>query len=170
MSNLATGTLLKKLRIDNGYTIQQIAYKLGVSKPAVSKWENGEYITTEHLYELAKFYGVSVAELLAGKRNDESNSDFWRRNYDLSNYELQEDINNNNVEKVNELFAHYKMVKKRFFELLPKWAANNLGTNEKDEFDFIKQYFKFDNRDKSLLVKFQFIFPRSMAECIGNFL
>lgn len=146
MSNLQTGTLLQKLRKDNNYTIQQIAFLLGVSKAAVSKWEGGEYITTEHLYDLAKLYNVNFSELYKGKLNHESNKDYWRRNYDLSNFALEEDINNKNVDNLKSLFEHCNMVKERFFKLLIRWAKNELNNNEIEEFDFIKQYFKFDNK------------------------
>lgn len=144
MSNLKTAFLIKRLRNDNNFTIQKVASLLGVSKAAVSKWENGDDITTEHLYDLAKLYSVSFSELYNGKLNCEDNNDYWRRNYDLSNYELEDDINNKNVEKLKSLFEHCKMVKSRFYELLPRWAKDELNSNEIDEFNFIRKYFKFD--------------------------
>lgn len=33
--------MIKKLRIENNYTQEQIANLLGVSTPAVNKWEKG---------------------------------------------------------------------------------------------------------------------------------
>ena len=144
MSNFQTATLLKKLRNDYNYTIQKIANLLGVSKAAVSKWENGYDITTEHLYELSKLYNVSFSELYYGKLNNEGNDDYWRRNYDLSNFELEEDINTKNVDNLKNLFDHCNMVKNRFYRLLPKWSKEELNANELEEFKFIKQYFKFD--------------------------
>ena len=144
MSDFQTATLLKKLRNDYNYTIQKIANLLGVSKAAVSKWENGYDITTEHLYELSKLYNVSFSELYYGKLSSEDNDDYWRRNYDLSNFELEEDINAKNVDNLKQLFDHCNMVKNRFYKLLPKWAKEELNANELEEFKFIKQYFKFD--------------------------
>lgn len=144
MSNLQTASLLKYLRNKYKFTIQRVASLLGVSKAAVSKWENGDDITTEHLYDLAKLYNVSFSELYNGKLNMEDNNDYWRRNYDLSNYELEDDINNKNVENLKSLFEHCNMVKFRFHKLLPRWAKDQLNSNELDEFKFIKKYFKFD--------------------------
>lgn len=144
MSNLQTASLLKKLRIDYNYTIQNIATLLGVSKAAVSKWEKGDDIKTENLYELSKVYGVTFSELYYGKLNDEDNNSYWRRNYDLSNFELEEDINTKNVENLKILFDHCTMVKERFLDLMPKWAKDELNFNEQEEFSFIKKYFKFD--------------------------
>lgn len=39
MSNFLTGSLLRKLREESNYSLQDIANYLGVSKPAVSKWD-----------------------------------------------------------------------------------------------------------------------------------
>ena len=144
MNNYSISTLIRELRISNNYTLQNVATLLGVSKAAVSKWENGDDITTEHLYDLAKLYNVSFSELYMGKLNNENNYDYWRRNYDLSNFELSEEINNKNVDNLKLLFEHCKVVKSRFFDLLPKWANEELNSNEIEEFNFIKRYFKFD--------------------------
>lgn len=144
MSNLQTASLLKQLRNNYSYTIQKVATLLGVSKAAVSKWENGDDITTEHLYDLSKLYNVSFSELYNGKLDSEDNSDYWQRNYDLSNFEIDDDITNKNVDNLKTLFDHCNMVKKRFFKLLPKWSNEELSNNELEEFKFIKQYFKFD--------------------------
>lgn len=155
MSNLETASLLKLLRNNNNYTIQKIATLLGVSKAAVSKWENGDDISTENLYNLSKLYGVSFSELYYGKLDSEDNCDYWRRNYDLSNFELKEDITSKNVENLKNLFEHIIMVKNRFYKLLPKWANNNLSSTEAEEFNFIKQYFKFDYSFHSNVVPVQ---------------
>ena len=76
MNNFETATLLKKLRKDCNYTIQKIANLLDVSKAAVSKWESGYDIKTEHLYELSKLYNVSFSELYYGKLKKEKNADY----------------------------------------------------------------------------------------------
>lgn len=146
MNNYCTSTLIKKLRMNYHYTIQKVASILGVSKAAVSKWENADDITTEHLYALSKLYNVSFTELYYGRLNNEDSNDYWRRNYDLSNFEIDEGINNKNVDKLKCLFEHCNMVKKKFFELLPRWAKDELSNNEIEEFEFIKRYFKFDSK------------------------
>ena len=71
-------------------TIQDVAQAMGVSKAAISKWETGDGIKTEYLFDLSKFFGIKFSELLNGKLDNESNSDYWRRNYDLSNYDFDE--------------------------------------------------------------------------------
>ena len=48
-----------------GYTQEYVAEALGVSRQAVSKWENGtSEPSTSNLMALAKLYGLSVDELL----------------------------------------------------------------------------------------------------------
>lgn len=144
MSN-QTGNLLRKLRKDFNYTLQDVANLLGVSKPAVSKWEAGDDITIDHLYDLSKLYGISFSELYQGKLINESNEQYWKRNYDLSNYEFDE-ITSKNIEDVKVLFDHIKSLKEEFYKLLPRWASNTLNKDELEEFNFIKQYFEFDER------------------------
>lgn len=146
MSSYQTGTLLKQLREETNYSLQDIANYLGVSKPAVSKWEHGDDIKTENLYALAKLYGVSFSELYEGKLKNELKVQYWKRNFDLSNYEIKDEINNKNIEKVKTLFEHITLVKKTFLSLLPKWSKGDLSKEELEEFEMIRQYFEFDNK------------------------
>ena len=145
MSNFLTGSLLRKLREESNYSLQDIANYLGVSKPAVSKWENGYDIKTENLYSLARLYGVTFSELYEGKLDSEPNNQYWQRNYDLSNYEINEEITSKNIDDVRNLFEHIKLVKDKFIELLPKWANNQLSIDEQEQFKLIKKYFNFDS-------------------------
>ena len=56
---------LKAHRTDRGFTQEYVAEALGVSRQAVSKWENGTSDpSTANLMALAKLYGLSVDELL----------------------------------------------------------------------------------------------------------
>ena len=56
---------LKARRTAAGYTQEYVAEALGVSRQAVSKWENGtSEPSTSNLMALAKLYGLSVDELL----------------------------------------------------------------------------------------------------------
>ncbi len=59
------GEALKNLRLQKGMTQEFVAEQLGVSRQAVSKWENGTSDpSTANLLALAKLYGVSPEELL----------------------------------------------------------------------------------------------------------
>ena len=59
------GEALKEHRLRCQMTQEFVAERLGVSRQAVSKWENGTSDpSTSNLLALAKLYGVSAEELL----------------------------------------------------------------------------------------------------------
>ena len=59
------GETLKAHRTQCKMTQEFVAETIGVSRQAVSKWENGTSDpSTSNLFALAKLYGVSVEELL----------------------------------------------------------------------------------------------------------
>lgn len=59
------GETLKTYRTGCHMTQEFVAESIGVSRQAVSKWENGSSDpSTSNLFALAKLYGVSVEELL----------------------------------------------------------------------------------------------------------
>ena len=60
------GETRKARRTSRGFTQEYVAEALGVSRQAVSKWENGtSEPSTANLMALARLYGLSVDELLA---------------------------------------------------------------------------------------------------------
>ena len=66
---LSLGENIKRKRIERKLTQEEVATHLGVSFQSVSKWERGEgYPDIELLPALAAVLGVSVQELLEGKR------------------------------------------------------------------------------------------------------
>lgn len=59
------GETIKEYRINCKMTQEFVAENLGVSRQAVSKWENGTSDpSTSNLLALAKLYGVSPKEIL----------------------------------------------------------------------------------------------------------
>ena len=58
------GETLKEHRTRCQMTQEFVAETIGVSRQAVSKWENGSDPSTSNLFALAKLYGISVEELL----------------------------------------------------------------------------------------------------------
>lgn len=63
--NVETADRLTMLRKKRGYSQEQLAEKLGVSRQAVSKWERAEASPdTDNLIALAKIYEISLDELL----------------------------------------------------------------------------------------------------------
>ena len=62
---MTTGNKLAQLRKQNNYTQEQFADLMGVSRQAVSKWENDlAYPETEKLIQIGKLYGCSMDYLL----------------------------------------------------------------------------------------------------------
>ncbi|MGN1084423.1 MAG: helix-turn-helix transcriptional regulator, partial [Lachnospiraceae bacterium] len=56
---------LKMFRKQNGYTQEEIAEKLGVSRQAVAKWERGETLPDiENCIKLADLYETTVDMLV----------------------------------------------------------------------------------------------------------
>ncbi|MBO5837696.1 MAG: helix-turn-helix transcriptional regulator [Oscillospiraceae bacterium] len=58
---------LQELRKKEGLTQEELAQSLYVSRTAISKWESGRgYPNIDSLKAIAKFFGVTVDELLSG--------------------------------------------------------------------------------------------------------
>lgn len=63
--NVETANRLQRLRKQNGYSQEELAEKIGISRQAVSKWERAEASPdTDNLILLARLYGVTLDELL----------------------------------------------------------------------------------------------------------
>lgn len=64
------GNFLYSLRKEKCMTQQELADRLGLTNKAISKWETGEaFPETAQLVPLADVFGVSVDELLRGRRS-----------------------------------------------------------------------------------------------------
>lgn len=64
--NIQTANRLVSLRKDRGFSQEELAAKIGVSRQAVSKWERAEASPdTDNLILLARLYQISLDELLA---------------------------------------------------------------------------------------------------------
>lgn len=63
--NIEIANRLQQLRKEKGYSQEELAKELGLSRQAVSKWERAESSPdTDNLICLAKLYGMSLDELL----------------------------------------------------------------------------------------------------------
>ena len=61
------------LRKLNGYSQGQIAEKIGITRQAYAKWENGSTIPdVDRASQLAKLYGISIDSLMDGSDNSAS--------------------------------------------------------------------------------------------------
>ena len=67
MNQYITGAVIKKLREKNHFTQAELAERLSVSDKTVSKWETAKgYPDISLLEPIAKVFGISITELLAG--------------------------------------------------------------------------------------------------------
>ncbi len=68
MDNKEIGKFIKKLRIEKGYSQEELAKKVYVTRQAVSQWERGrttpDYAT---IIELSKTFKIEIADIYAGK-------------------------------------------------------------------------------------------------------
>ena len=66
--DIETAARLLEYRKRNGYSQEELAEKIGVSRQAISKWERSESSPdTDNLIALSKLYNVSIDELLNGR-------------------------------------------------------------------------------------------------------
>ena len=71
--DVSIGNRLYQYRRKSGLSQEELAAKLGVSRQAVSKWENGTSDpSTSNLCALAKLYGIPVEELLHETQEEKS--------------------------------------------------------------------------------------------------
>lgn len=71
VDSVKTGEFLAALRKAAGYTQQEVADYLSITNKTISKWESGAGLPEiSILPAVAELYGVTVDELLAGKRLD----------------------------------------------------------------------------------------------------
>jgi transcriptional regulator with XRE-family HTH domain len=68
--NIRIANRLLEYRRASGYSQEELAAKIGVSRQAVSKWERVEASPdTDNLIALASLYGVTIDELINGSKN-----------------------------------------------------------------------------------------------------
>ncbi|HDR7714550.1 helix-turn-helix transcriptional regulator [Bacillus albus] len=85
---MSLGEQLKKLRESKGFSQEDVAKKIGVTRQAVYKWENDKSCPDiENLILLSEMYNVTLDELIKGNQNikekihiDEEDEDFEKEN------------------------------------------------------------------------------------------
>ena len=72
MDLIKTGKFLQLLRKETGFTQEELAEKLNVSRRTVSRWETGTNMPDlDILMELSDLYEVDIREILSGERKSE---------------------------------------------------------------------------------------------------
>lgn len=105
MDTKMIGSFLKELRKENNMTQEQLGERIGVTNKTVSRWETGNYMPpVESLILLSDIYGISINEILAGKRVEMD--------------ELKEVADDNVTKVLGELEGDYKKFEKRMIIIL----------------------------------------------------
>lgn len=69
MDMVKMGSFLAELRKEHNLTQTELGEKLGVTNKTISRWETGNYMPpVEMLAELSNLYGLTINELLSGKK------------------------------------------------------------------------------------------------------
>ena len=69
MDMVKMGSFLAELRKERNLTQAEQGEKLGVTNKTISRWETGNYMpSVEMLEELSTMYGMTINELLSGKK------------------------------------------------------------------------------------------------------
>lgn len=143
--NKETGLLIRELREKNNISTTEFSKILNVNKSSISKWESTGQVGIENLYQIARYFRVTVQELLDGRLKTEGNPDYFKRNYDLKAFNLDQLIKDKNEEG---LVLYYEMclrVKNRFLKLIPLYAEGKLENTLIDEFKFLNEFVCIDN-------------------------
>ena len=85
---MSLGAQLKKLRESKGFSQEDVAKKIGVTRQAVYKWENDKSCPDiDNLILLSEMYNVTLDELIKGNQNikekihiNEEDEDFEKEN------------------------------------------------------------------------------------------
>ena len=139
----AAGQLIKNLREREGMSQEEFAKELNVTKAAVSQWESGKGTKTEKLYEIARFFNITIDELVSGNLSNDEDSEYFAKNYDLSPYKF-ESINDDNIAELEEYLKKCKNVINRVQQLYPKYISNQLNKKQRDEFYNLIKNFEVD--------------------------
>lgn len=69
MDVVKIGKFLAELRRERHMTQEELGERLGVTNKTISRWENSNYLPpVEMLAELSALHGVSINEIISGKR------------------------------------------------------------------------------------------------------
>ncbi|MBQ2744451.1 MAG: helix-turn-helix transcriptional regulator [Lachnospiraceae bacterium] len=73
MDTKQIGRFLKELRKSENMTQEELGDRVGVTNKTISKWENGNYMPPiDVLMLLSEIYGVSINEILNGRRLEDA--------------------------------------------------------------------------------------------------
>lgn len=144
MKNYKLGNFICELREAAGMDQKTLASLLGVSASAISQCENGGGIKTEKLFQLSELFGVTLDELLSGKRAEQPIAERLDDLYNINKNELQKAVDDGDYELIVKIFRRIKTVRERFEELIYKRIFAKITTDENTELDYLKRYYNLN--------------------------
>ena len=98
------GKFIGAMRKRQGMTQEQLGEKLGVTNKTISRWETGKYMPDiDKLQDLSALLGISVNELLAGERIEDT-ADFQKQ----ADANLVTALSENSAFGLQDRIAYYK--------------------------------------------------------------
>ncbi|GEM_PF-636738 len=70
LNNSVLGAELRRLRVNRGYTQTKVAEYLNISRTTYTKYEGGREPDLDALRSLARFYDISLDELISGSYSE----------------------------------------------------------------------------------------------------
>ena len=158
---------LISLRKEKGWSQEELANKLNISRQAISKWELGESVPdTNNMMQLSKLYGKSLDNLLENKIQDHKPK--------LKNdciiigilliviiiiYGILCIIKYNAISKINEEFTNYKVLSNYSFTILDMTMDKENITEQRNtevyyKDGILKKIFTSDNTKSILFTNF----------------
>lgn len=105
--NIETAKRLFEYRKANGFSQEELAEKIGVSRQAISKWERSESSPdTDNLIALANLYGITIDELLNGTDAPKKISEEQPKEAAEEEQSESENINNEKEENTGTNFSN----------------------------------------------------------------
>jgi len=110
------GRFIAVMRKQQGMTQELLGERLGVTNKTISRWEAGKYMPDiDKLRELSMVLDISVNELLAGERIEDSSNFIKKADENLitvlscdSSFSLQDRISEKEASAMNELYGVFK--------------------------------------------------------------
>lgn len=139
------GNFICTLREEYEMDQKTLAQFLGVSPSAISQCENGGGIKIEKLFQLSELFGVTLDELLEAKHSNQTLEEKWESIYDISNYDMPELIELDDIDTIKEFYNCVAIINDSFYKLLDKWIFCKTTEDEYKELCYLWQYFETTN-------------------------
>ena len=168
---------LKSLRIEKGYSLQQVADGTGLPKTSLFHWESGtRQPAADVLPKLAEFYGITTDELLGYKSPnlpaaleepkevfEEIRPSLYGGDKLLVSFSTVEKALFNEYDKVKKSFFKmgyyltlinkYKIYEKKGYANITDYAEDKLGIGSTNTYNFMKVYEKSQDKGRTLVRK-----------------